>query len=49
METIRRGDATLPPVVPVVRHDPSMDQHSSERLGHHVVSAEARPNSDVWV
>ena len=35
METIGRGNSTLPPVV---SHDPSMDQHSLERLGHHIVS-----------
>jgi hypothetical protein len=30
-----RGDSTLPPVV---RHDPPMDQHALERLGHYIVS-----------
>src|SRR6478672_6446695 len=35
MEKNRRGNSTLPPVV---SHDPSMDRHALERLGHYVVS-----------
>jgi hypothetical protein len=35
VEKNARGDWTLPPVA---GHDPSMDQHALERLGHYVVS-----------
>jgi hypothetical protein len=35
IEKTGHGGSTLPPVM---RHDPSMDQHGLERLGHHIVS-----------